>query len=223
MRDRAERLDLGAIVTTGDNLYSNAVQEIMEPYEWALDREIPFVISWGNHDIESEDRVDAVNDTFGDPPRWMLHEWGDIDLIVLDSNQIETAEQIEFLTSALATSDDPTILVFHHSPYSCGSHGDTRTAIDAWVPLFDQDVFLVLSGHEHNYQRFEIDQVTYLVTGGGGANITALGDCPADHPGRIAGEATEHFVTLERRGKGLSLAAIRADGSVIEELELGIP
>jgi 3',5'-cyclic AMP phosphodiesterase CpdA len=223
LRAKSRELEFGAIVTTGDNLYTDNARELMEPYEWALDREIPFLVTWGNHDIETEKRVEVVNETFGGPPRWALHEWGDIDLLILDSNQIHSLEQIDFLTRTLQSSDDPTIVVFHHPPFSCGSHGDTQAVIDTWVARFDEDVFLVISGHEHNYQRFDVDDVTYLVTGGGGRSITELRDCPGDHPDRIAGEAIYHFVTLEQLGEELSLTAVSANGAVIERVSLALP
>jgi predicted phosphodiesterase len=223
LRAKSRGLEFGAIVTTGDNLYADDARELMEPYEWAIDQEIPFLVTWGNHDIETEKRVKMVNETFGSPPRWVMHEWGDIDLLLLDSNQIDSPEQIDFLTRTLQSSDDPTIVVFHHPPFSCGSHGDTQAVIDTWVRRFDDDVFLVLSGHEHTYQRFEVDNVTYLVTGGGGHSITELRDCPDDHPDRIAGQAAYHFVTLEQLGEELSLTAVRANGAVIERVSLELP
>lgn len=45
-----------------------------------------------------------------------------------------------------------------------------------WHPVFvELGVDLVFSGHAHNYERIERDGVTYLVVGGGGANLYPLG------------------------------------------------
>lgn len=223
MADAAEALDPVAIVTTGDNFYSDDAAALMEPYRWATARDIPFLITWGNHDIENANRVEIIDETFDDPPNWVVHEWGAVDLLLLDSNQVDSTEQVEFMTTVLESSSDPTIVVFHHPPYSCGAHGDTPSVKETWVPKFDDDVFLVLSGHEHNYQRFKIENVSYVVTGGGGRTLTELAVCSTDHPDRVAGASTHNFVTLEQERGEVSLTALDADGTVIDEVSLPLP
>lgn len=213
--------DIAAILTTGDNLYSDNAGSLMAPLEWATERDIPIVVSWGNHDVDTHTRIALINEWFGDPPRWATHEWGPVDIVILDSTQVGSDEQTHYLIDALATNDDPTIVVFHHPPYSCGSHGDTAEVLDEWVPRFDEDVMLVLTGHEHNYQRFETGGVTYVVTGGGGAGLTELAECPTDHPPRVAGEAIHHFVVLELT-RGLTVTAIDAGGRVVDEFTLAL-
>lgn len=218
----AQQREIAAIVTTGDNFYSARVSNLMKPFTWATDHEIPFLIAWGNHDVATQRLIELVDDTFGDPPRWWSLDWGPVDIVILDSNQVDSDQQRRFLLDALTTSADPTIVVFHHPPYSCGVHGDTEIVQDEWLPHFDDDVFLVLNGHEHTYQHFEDDDITYVVTGGGGASLTELGDCPKDHPRRIAGKATHSFVALELTDS-LNVTAIDVDGDVIDEFSLGLP
>lgn len=221
MADYAAGREIAAILTTGDNFYSDNVDDLMEPFAWATDDDIPFLVAWGNHDVESETRIELMNDVFDDPPRWVHHEWGSVDIVILDSTQLEDARQLDFLERSLESTEDPTIVVFHHPRYSCGTHGDTP-GMDAWVDAFDDDVFLALAGHEHNYQRFQADGVSYVVTGGGGRSLTGLADCPADHPERLAGEETFHFMVLELDDT-LEATAIDADGDVLDEFSIGIP
>ena len=223
MAEVAATREPAAIVTTGDNFYSDDATSLMEPFAWTRDDEIPFVIAWGNHDVESRQRVELLGDTFDDPPRWASHRWGEVDLVILDSTQVDSPEQAEFLTQTLAEDDDPTIVVLHHSPYSCGYHGDTGSVIDRWVEGFDDDVLLVLSGHEHTYQRFENGGTTFVVTGGGGAGLTDLKDCPPDHPKRSAGQTSHHFVTLHQDDGLLRVSAIGVDGEVFDEIALPLP
>jgi hypothetical protein len=47
------------------------------------------------------------------------------------------------------------VVMFHHPAYSaCSTHGSTQRVIDNWVPIFEKyRVDLVLSGHDHNYER----------------------------------------------------------------------
>jgi Icc-related predicted phosphoesterase len=222
MATYAEDREIAAILTTGDNFYSDDAEQIMKPFDWAREREIPFLISLGNHDVESQERVELIEETFADQPAWWAHEWGPIDIVILDSTQVASGRQMEFLLDTTAASDDPTIVVFHHPPLSCGSHGDDEAVGARWVSRFDDDVFLVLSGHEHNYQRFESEGITYVVTGGGGAALTELSACGTNHPPRIAGEDVHHFAALELADT-VNVDVIDADGTVIDAFSLALP
>ena len=74
-------------------------------------------------------------------------------------------------------------MYFHKSPYSAGlHHGSELEVRQAFSPIFEEHgVQLVLSGHEHIYERtrslseFGGRPVTYIVTGGGGARLTEAG------------------------------------------------
>ena len=215
--------DLNAILTTGDNFYRDDWELLMEPFDWAVDERIPFWITWGNHDVESEVRVDAVNEAFGDPPRWGVYEWGAVDVIVLDSNQITSPRQALFFIDAMGESDRPTIVAMHHPPYSCAHHGATTDLVNQVVAILDDDVMLVLSGHDHVYQRFERDGVDYVVTGGGGAAVYELSECPVDHPEPLAGEAIHHFVALEQTTAGVEVTPIGVNDDTIDQFVVPLP
>lgn len=218
----AEDNDVAAILTTGDNFYSDDAEFLMEPFDWATDAGIPFWITWGNHDLESDARVAAIDEEFDNPPRWELYRWGLVDVVVLDSTQVDSEEQLGFLDESLAASGRPTIVAFHHPVYSCGSYGNSEAIIETWVSRFDDDVFLVLSGHEHNYQRFEESSVTYVVTGGGGATLTEIGSCPPGHPTPVSAESAHHFLTLER-DDGVIVSVIDVAGEPIDGFEVPLP
>lgn len=207
------------ILTTGDNFYSNDSDGLMVPFEWATTTGIPFWITWGNHDVESARRIEVVNEVFEHPPRWGLYEWDNIDIVILDSTQPGNDLQVDFLDRVLSNSDDPTIVVFHHPVYSCGPHGRSEQIANEWLEVFDDDVVLALSGHDHMYERFEDAGVTFVVTGGGGRFLSELGTCPADHPELIAGEAVHHFLALEQEG-ALEVTSIAADGTVVDRFSV---
>lgn len=215
--------DVAAILTTGDNFYSDDAEFLMQPYGWVAEETIDWWITWGNHDVESDSRVEAVNKTFDKPPRWGVHSWGAIDVIVLDSNQITSLEQGAFLLRAMAGSERPTVIVLHHPPYSCSHHGSTTEVVNQVIGIFDEDVFLVLSGHDHNYQRFENQDVTYVVTGGGGRSLYDLQECPANHPERLAGAELHHFLALQQQESSLQMTVFDVNGETIESLRLELP
>jgi hypothetical protein len=73
--------------------------------------------------------------------------------------------------------------MLHHPAYSAGYQGSTMSVRRRFSPLFSRyGVQLVLSGHDHDYQRSKpIDGVTYVVSGGaagtrrtGDADFTAV-------------------------------------------------
>jgi hypothetical protein len=70
------------------------------------------------------------------------------------------------LKSALAASTSPWKVVYmHQPPYSSGLHG----SID-WIqwPFKDWGATIALGGHDHVYERLEIDGFPYIVNGLGG-------------------------------------------------------
>jgi len=143
-------------------------------------------------------------------------------VVILDSTQIGSEEQLQFLTDTLAASDRATIVAVHHPPYSCGLHDESETVQNTLLPRFDDDVFLVLSGHEHNYQRFQDGDVTYVVTGGGGAGLTDLDTCSGDPPERSSGESTHHFMALEQRD-AVVVSVIDVNGNTLDTWSMDHP
>ena len=223
MRTAADGNQIDAILTTGDNFYSDNADFLMQPFQWVSEQGIPFWLTWGNHDVETETRIQIVDEIFDSPPRWAVHEWGVIDVVILDSNQIRSIPQAAFFLNAMAASDRPTIVALHHPPYSCSHHGSTTDVVNQFVSILDEDIFLVLAGHDHSYQRFENEGVAYVVTGGGGRALRPLTDCPENHPERLAGAEAFHFVALHQTEKTVELQAIDVNGGVIDEVTLVLP
>lgn len=96
--------------------------------------------------------------------------------------------QVRWLREDLARSDAAcTLAYWHHPRFSSGSHhGSDDDAAAFWDALYDAGADVVLSGHEHNYQRFapqtprgERDPVRGIrafVVGTGGADLYPLGE-----------------------------------------------
>jgi hypothetical protein len=216
----AEGDQIAAILTTGDNFYSDAAEFLLAPFDWAIGGGIEFWIAWGNHDVETPDRIEAVNDAFGGPPMWTSHVWGEAEVVILDSNHVHDEAQLAFLESEMDRIEAPTIVVFHHPALSCSDNGDAESIFEAWVPLFDEDVVLVLSGHDHNYQRFEMEEITYVVTGGGGGRLHGLEDCPAGHPERIEAAEIHHFLLMDQDRERIRVDVIDVVGGVIDSFDI---
>lgn len=108
------------------------------------------------------------------------------------------------------------IVVLHQGPYASGPHGPnptlTKATLDAWR---QHKVDLVVSGHDHIYERGVARGLRYLVTGGAGAPPYRIEE-------RLSTtrktDTSRHYVRLELSPERVELAARRSDGSLIEEV-----
>jgi hypothetical protein len=219
MRSWSQTHDVAAILTTGDDLYTSDVQKAWTtPFGWVSEADIPVWATWGNHDNQ---RPKAVNSAFGYPPRWWVRQWGRVEVIGVDSTDVGSAEQEQWLKATLSVAASPVIVAEHYPAYSCSYHGDSTAVRKNWAPLFGQaGVEMVLSGHEHNYQRFEVGGVEYVVSGGGGAGLYALKDCASGHPPRIAGDMVHQFLAISQSQAGLHVQVVASDGSIVDTFDV---
>ena len=122
---------------------------------------------------------------------------GDLLFVMLNANKRfdRCSSQYKWLKSLLKSEPAKfTIAIFHHPAFSYSSHGDSFFVKKILVPLFEKyGVDLVLSGHDHNYQRIEHNGITYIVTGGSGASLYSL----KDPSGPVASFKGYHFVLFE--------------------------
>lgn len=224
MRAAAHTLSPAAIITTGDNFYLDDVAAIWSaPFDWVIESSIPVWPSWGNHDLETARRRDLVGDTLGVSERWYLRPLGEAVVIVLDANRPADVEQLRWLRAALAAHEaQPVVVAFHQPALSCSLHGSTPLVLTNWAPLFERHgVELVLNGHDHNYQRFQRRGVTYVVSGGGGATLYEVADCPAGTEAPIvADDRRYHFLVLTVTGDAVEVVALSSEGEEIDRVEV---
>jgi 3',5'-cyclic AMP phosphodiesterase CpdA len=213
-----------ALVTLGDNDYTERPSAFRRNWRaafgWAAADGLLVAGTLGNHDV----RVDGGRYEFGllgMPGRYYQRRVGDVALFLLDSNRLGPA-QLRWLDGALAATDAPwKVVALHHPPFSCGGYiGDDRVR-RLLVPLFERhNVDLVLSGHDHNYQRFARAGVTYVVHGGGGARLYRLRSCPRWFPPRLAARKVRGWVYLRAAVDSLRVRAIGRWGGVQDDLLL---
>ena len=171
-----------ALLITGDLVYEEGDSDltdasVIRPYAATFTR-AEIIAAIGNHDIESDEGGDIMR-RLGRPGPVYVQDVGPVRVIALDSNRVTTA-QTEWLKRVL---DQPrpastwVIVVMHHPAYSSGEHGPEEDVRRDWVPVFArEDVDVVLSGHDHDYERTKPQNgVTYIVSGGGGAELRDVG------------------------------------------------
>jgi acid phosphatase type 7 len=121
----------------------------------------------GNHEYYTEGAAgyfDYFGKAAGDPDEgyysFNLGEWH---LVALNSNCEEvggcgaSSAQVRWLKADLAANDDKrcTLAYMHHPRFSSGEkHGSTHYIKPLWEVLYEAGADVVLSGHEHNYERF---------------------------------------------------------------------
>jgi acid phosphatase len=220
-----ERNPAQLLLTLGDNDYTRAraFQTSWEAsFGWLAGAGLRVAGTLGNHDFKIV-RGRYEFRALEMPGAYYTRKIGDVQLFVLNSNAI-VPRQTHWLRNALAASTARwKIAALHHPPYTCGGHEGSVAAQRAWGPLFERNrVRLVLSGHDHNYQRFAPRRgVTYVVDGGGGAAVYALRACARSHPRRVAGRASHGFLYLEASPEELSVRGVALDGTTLDRFTIG--
>jgi hypothetical protein len=181
-------------------------------------RHAPMFPTSGNHDYETDDaapyRQVFVLPESGTPEgreRWYSFDWGDVHFVALDTEKMGRA-QAAWLEADLAANRLPWTIVYAHKPaYSSGDHGGDQTFRELFGPTLEKyQVPLVLTGHDHHYERFfpQGGGTTYVVTGGAGRGVRLMGRGPMT----AYGESVLHFVTITIEGDTLSFHAIDGVG-----------
>lgn len=215
-----------AIVTTGDNVYGsdaypNLVGRFYGPW---IERE-RFFPALGNHDYaEGVEAYSTYFDYLGDL-RAYTTLIGPVQYFVLDSEALlgsdrERQAQRSWLARSLPRSHSAwQVVVLHHPPYSSGSvHGSTEAL--RW-PFRAWGADLVLSGHEHQYERIVRGGLTYIVNGSGGKDLYPFGTALAGSRVRYADGYGAVF--LSATSTALTGEFWTADGRRIDRFALTRP
>jgi hypothetical protein len=192
------------MLTLGDNAYSSGTDSEFQNYVFApmapLLRETPFFPSPGNHEYESNDAQPYIDNFYlpaNNPERaeyYYSFDWGPVHFVALDSScaigysgPCDDNRQLAWAEDDLAASNQPfKVVYFHHPPWSSGDHGSEIEMRRDYAPLFEEyGVDLVLTGHDHNYERSKPMKgdavakpgergVVYVVVGTGGASLRSF-------------------------------------------------
>lgn len=178
------------VISVGDNNYPDGAAATMDanvgqyyheyiaPYKGtygpgsATNRFFPVL---GNHDWQSGIKPYLDYFTLPGNGRYYTVDLGPVAMFALNSMPGTDSEgigidsaQAAWLQKGLAASQAPwKVVVLHHPPFSSGLHGSSE-----WMqwPYAAWGAQLILSGHDHSYERFTHDGIPYIVNGlGGGA------------------------------------------------------
>ncbi len=214
-----EKFPYDTVLMLGDNLYGGSKPEDYQkkfstPYKPLLDAGVKFYASLGNHD-RADERFFAPFNMNGQ--RYYNFKKGNVQFFALDSNYMDPP-QTDWLDRRLNEAGNGwKICFFHHPLYSNGKfHGPDLDLRQRLEPLLMKDsVNLVLSGHEHVYERIAPQHnIYYFVMGcSGELRYHNLNPSPDSQKGFDTDRA---FLLFEISGDQLYFQAVSREGLTID-------
>jgi hypothetical protein len=188
----------GVVAALGDLAYPDGTAENFKCYDktWGRvkDRTRP---SPGNHEFHSQGATfyfEYFGKTAGDPKDgFYSYELGAWHIISLNSECVEIggcnegSREEKWLRADLAAHPAACTLAYFHKPLfsSGGAHGDAPEIRPLYQALYDANADVILSGHDHDYERFapqdpdgKLDRargIREFVVGTGGKNHRPFG------------------------------------------------
>ena len=208
------------VLMMGDNLYGGEApkdfeKKFSEPYKVLLDNKVKFYATLGNHDLPLQVNYENFN---MNGKEYYRFKKGNVAFYSLNSNYMD-AKQVKWLQDELAKdTSDWKICFFHHPPYSSAKkHGSDDQLREAVEPIFVKyGVNVVLTGHDHVYERIKPQKgIYYFVSGAGGQLRT--GDIKSSSPlTEKSYDRDMHFMLFEVAGDEMYFQAISRTGETID-------
>jgi Calcineurin-like phosphoesterase len=223
------RFPFDFVVMLGDNIYGthapqDYVRKFEEPYRALLDSGVTFHAAIGNHDESAEVNYAPFNMggeryyTFKRAEHTLSALSGaGARFFALDSRSFDRG-QLDWLKRELAASGTTwKICFFHHPLYTSGRYRAGARALRSAVEpiLVDGDVDVVLSGHEHFYERVTPQHgISYFISGGAGS--LRVGDIRPSGLTAKGFDRDYHFLMMEISGDELYFQAISRTGATVD-------
>jgi acid phosphatase type 7 len=184
----------GTVFNAGDDAYPRGTaEEFQKCYEptWGRFKARTFPTP-GNHEYYSPNAAPYYayfGAKAGVPGKgYYSYDLGEWHIVALNSNiDANTgSEQEKWLKADLAAHPKAcTLAYWHHPVFSSGMHGNEATMKDIWKTLYAAGVDVVVSAHDHNYERFAPQTpegkadpqrgIREFVVGTGGAPLRDMG------------------------------------------------
>jgi hypothetical protein len=155
------------VLALGDNVYEAGTgQEFMHCYQptWGRSKARTHPVP-GNHEYETPGArgyFTYFGAAAGEPTKgYYSYDLGDWHIVALNSNCDEIggcqagSAQEQWLRADLAAHPTTCVLAYwHHPRFSSGLSGSTLAMRPIWQALYEAGADVVLSGHDHDYERF---------------------------------------------------------------------
>jgi len=208
------------VLMMGDNMYGGEApqdfaKKFAEPYKALLDQKVKFYATLGNHDQALQTHYENFNMNGKEYYRFAK---GKIAFYSLNSNYMDK-KQVQWLEDELGRETaEWKVMFFHHPPYSSakkhGSDGQLREVVEPIFLKYGVDV--VLSGHDHVYERIKPQKGIYYFVSGAGGQLRS-GD--VDTQSGLTEKSYDrdmHFMLFEVAGDQMYFQAISRTGETID-------
>jgi PKD repeat protein len=157
----------GTVFTAGDNVYeTGSATEFHDCYDptWGRHRARTLPAP-GNHDYDTPGAAGYYayfGSAAGDPAKgYYSTDVGGWHIVILKSECLESpggcqtgGDQEQWLRAGLAAHPATcTLAIWHHPLFSSGTHGANVAVRPLWQALYEGGADLVISGHDHDYER----------------------------------------------------------------------
>jgi acid phosphatase type 7 len=234
-----EGIDGATVLTLGDNAYpEGSAEDFEECYEpsWGQFKNRTKPVP-GNHEYYTEGAegyFEYFGEAAGDPEEgYYSYELASWHIVALNSNcgveEIRcspSSAQVRWLEEDLAANADEeggcTLAYMHHPRFSSGEeHGSHDTMEPMWEVLYESGAEVVLSGHEHNYERFAPQDPSGRADPEGGIRqfVVGTGGGASDYPileplanSEVHNDESYGVLKLTLRPKGYEWRYLSAEG-----------
>lgn len=217
------------VLMLGDNIYEGPAtrddyrRKFEEPYRHLLDEGVMFYAVLGNHDDPRQVAYPLFNMdgeryySFAPPEDLLARIATRVEFFALDSTNLDRT-QLRWLDERLAASRAVWKVCFLHHPLYTSGRYSTWSKAYRWrleSVFVTHGVDVAFSGHEHIYQRTELQSgVQYFVSGGAGSLRPGDGE-PASYVARTF-DSDYHFMLIEIDGDELHFQAIARTGRTVD-------
>jgi len=215
-----EKFPFEFVLMMGDNLYYGSGEKDYRkkfelPYKTLLDAGMKFYATLGNHDNSNERLYKPFN--MNGERFYTFRPKPGVRVFCLDSNYMDKP-QVQWLEKELADSgSDWKIAFFHHPLYSSGdTHGSDVQLREQIEPLFlKYGVDLVLSGHEHFYERIKPQKGIYYFISGAAGKVRK-GDVKKTEMTAKAFDTGYSFILMELAKDALHFQVLTDQGKTVD-------
>jgi hypothetical protein len=187
----------------------------------------------GNHDyqtLHAAGYFSYFGSAAGTPGQgWYSYNLGGWHLVALNSECDAIggcgpgSPQLAWLVADLAAHPVAcTLAYWHHPRFSSGLHGDDTQTDPLWRALAAGGADIVLSGHDHDYERFApIDGIRSFVVGTGGRSLYAWPGPPAANS-QVRANETYGLLELQLDAGSYTWRFVRAAGGSFTDSGSGL-
>ncbi len=221
-------LNVGDLVHRPQNLeqWDRFFYEIKE-----LSATMPYFTSLGNHEYDEGPAPDYGENYFkffnfpqnGKNEFYYSFNYSNAHIIALNfsTSDMEISErEITWLENDLEKNKGKWNIVFFHVPaYSSGGHGENEQIIEKAVPLFENYSVVVFNGHDHHYEHMIVNDIHYIIAGGGGAPLNIANE---QKPYSEYMELTFCYTVVGIDDDEMTITTKRIDGSVVDDFIINL-